>query len=78
MTKLTKIALPIQKQLFKQENSFTESLSLRSQKELILRRFPLLTKALINKFNHDEIYSSQESQIAAQIIVSNATKRTKI
>ena len=67
----------MQKQLFKQENSFTESLSLRSQKELILRRFPLLTKALINKFNHDEIYSSQESQIAAQIIVSNATKRTK-
>ena len=38
----------------------------------------MLTKALIDKFNHDEVYSSQESQIAAQIIVSNATKRTKI
>lgn len=32
----------------------------------------------MDEFNHDEVNFSQESLTAAQIIVSNATKRAKI
>ena len=69
---LRKIVLPIPRELFEQGNS----LNLKCQKESIPKELLFLTKALVDGFNHDEVNFSQESLRAAEIIVSNATKRT--
>ena len=45
---------------------------------MIPKKLLFLTKALIKGFNHDEVGFSQESLTVVQIIVSNATKKTKI
>ena len=74
---LRKIVLPIQKEIFKQKNSFTDDLNLNKQNESIPKRLVFLTNTLIDGFNRDVVNVSQESLTAAQIIVSNATKQTK-
>ena len=70
--------LPIRKELFKQENSFSDELNLKRQKESISKKLLFITKKLINRFSHDEVNFSQESLTVAQIVVSNATNRTKM
>ena len=50
----------------------------KSRKESIPKKILCLTKTLVDALNHDEVNFSQESLTAAQIIVSNATKRAKI
>ena len=74
---LRKIVLPIRKEIFKQKNNFTDDLNLNKQNESIPKRLLFLTNALIDGFNRDVVNVSQESLTAAQIIVSNATQRTK-
>ena len=70
---LRNIVLPIRQWLFKQENSFSDELNLKCQKESIRKRLSFLTKTLIDGFNYDEVNFSQESLTYAQIIVSNVT-----
>ena len=50
---------------------------MNEQNESIPKRLLFLTNALIDDFNGDVVNVSQESLTAAQIIVSNATQRTK-
>ena len=74
---LQKIVLSIRKEIFKQKNNFTDDLNLNRQNESIPKILLFLTNALIDGFNRDVVNVSQESLTAAQIIVSNATQRTK-
>ena len=50
---------------------------MNKQNESIPKRLLFLTNALIDGFNRDVVNVSQESLTAVQIIVSNATQRTK-
>ena len=62
---LRKIVLPVRKELFKQENTFFDELNLKYQKAPIPKKLLLLSKVLIDRFNHDKVNFSQESQTTA-------------
>ena len=62
---LRKIVLPVRKELFKQENTFFDELNLKCQKAPIPKKLLLLSKVLIDRFNHDKVNFSQESQTTA-------------
>ena len=75
---LRKIVLPIRRELFEQENNFSDELNLKCQKESVPKKLLFLTKAFIDGFDYDEVNFSQESLTAAQTIACNATKRAKM
>ena len=64
-------------EIFKLENNFNNDLNLNDQSKTIPKRLLCLTNALIDCFHRDKVVVSQESLAVSQIVVSNATKRTK-
>jgi len=74
---LRKIVLPIRKEIFQLQNDFTDDLNLNHQSKTIPKRLLFLTNALIDGFHRDAVNAKQESLTVAQIVVSNATQRTK-
>ena len=75
---LLRFLLSIRKELFKQEKSFPDEINLKSQKESIPKELLFVTKSFIDRFNYYKVNFSLESLTVAQIIISNATKKTKI
>ena len=75
---LLRFLLSIRKELFKQEKSFSDEINLKCQKESIPKELLFVTKSFIDRFNYYKVNFSLESLTVAQIIISNATKKTKI
>ena len=75
---LLRFLLSIRKELFKQEKSFPDEINLKSQKESIPKELLFVTKSFIDRSNYYKVNFSLESLTVAQIIISNATKKTKI
>ena len=66
------------KRIFEALQRFSDELNLKFQKESIPKKFPSLTKELIDGFNNHEVSLSQESVIAPQVIASNTSKKTQM